>query len=99
MTHKLSGRFTGITPLVATLLLLAWACGMVWAQGREEEEELVLNSDTDYQEVAYLIDVAEIQATIDRLAGLRYTITGSPGCDNAAEMVVSEFKRLGLTDV
>jgi len=99
LTHKLSGRFTGITPLVATLLLLAWACGMVWAQGREEEEEIVLKSDTDYQEVASLIDGAEIQATIDRMAALGSRITGSPGCDKAAEMVVSEFKRLGLTDV
>jgi len=76
-----------------------WACGLVWAQGRGDEDEIVLKSDTDYQEVASLIDGAEIQATIDSMAALGSRITGSEGCDAAAEQVIAEFRRLGLTDV
>ena len=83
--------------LVAVLVALALVVSGVTAsaQGdRDEEEEIVLKSDTDYQAVSSLVDAGEIQRTIERMAALESRITGYPGCARAARMVEAEFKRL-----
>jgi len=79
--------------LLAALLIQGW-----YAVG-QEEEEIVLTSDTDYQKVAALVDVDGMAGTIRTLAGYGSRVTGYPGCEKAAAFVETRFRELGLEDV
>ncbi len=93
--QQTKGRSVGLASVLMALLL-AWAGVQAVAQrsGRDEEEEIVLKSDTDYQTISSMIDAAEVQAAIDRLASLGSRVTGYPGCEQAAQIVQDEFRRL-----
>jgi len=49
-----------------------------------------------YVELAQRIDETRLMADVERLAGLGSRVSGYPGNQQAADMVLTEFKRLGL---
>ncbi len=79
------------------VVLTALACCAVWAQ--EEEEELVLKSDTNYEAAAGVVGYDDLAATINRLSSLGSRVTGYPGCEQAASYVEARFRELGLEEV
>lgn len=84
----------------AAILVLTAGSAVAPAQRQSsEEEEIVLKSDTDYQKVSTLVDPAEMQATIQQMADLGSRVTGYDGCDQAAKLVETRFRELGLQDV
>ncbi len=83
--------------VVAAILLLGGACEL-WAQGGREEE-IVLESDTDYDMVASTINGQEMREIISDLEALGSRVTGYPGCHEAAQMVAEGFREIGLDDV
>lgn len=94
-TPKLGAWAVGARLLAVALAMIVTGA---FAQ-RQEEEEIVLKSETDYETVASLIDATQIQSTIQQMASLGSRITGYEGCDRAAAMVEQEFRRLGLKDI
>ncbi|MGD9498508.1 MAG: hypothetical protein AB7Y46_19595, partial [Armatimonadota bacterium] len=84
---------------VGLVAILGLACGLpVWAQGGHEEE-IVLESDTDYVRAASAIDEQQMRALIADLEALGTRVTGYPGCHQAAQMVAEGFRAIGLQDV
>ncbi len=93
-----SGRFVGLTSVLLVLVLL-FCAGVALAQRAEDEEDIVLKSETDYQRVATLVDGAEMKRVVEDMAALGSRVTGYPGCEKAVDMVVDKFRELGLKDV
>ena len=63
------------------------------------EEEIVLESDFDYELAARSVDEQEMRALISDLEALGSRVTGYPGADRAAEMIADTFRAVGLEDV
>lgn len=79
--------------------LALFTCGVpLWAQGGHEEE-IVLESDFDYELAARSVDEQEMRALISDLEALGSRVTGYPGADRAAEMIADTFRAVGLEDV
>ena len=68
------------------------------AQGGHEEE-IVLESDTDYEMAASAVDEQAMRGLISDLQALGTRVTGYPGCHEAAKMVEAGFRSLGIDDV
>lgn len=83
--------------LAILIILLALAASR--AAVAQEEEELVLKSETDYELAAGSVDYDSLAATIEHLSSLGSRVTGYPGCEKAAEFVERRFRELGLEDV
>jgi len=86
------------TLAVACILVLSVSGVPLWAQGGHEEE-IVLESDTDYERAASAIDEQQMRELIADFEALGSRVTGYPGCHEAARMVADGFRRLGLQDV
>ena len=69
------------------------------ARRDDEEERVVLQSDTPYREVAAAVDIEQMSATIRDLASYGSRVTLYPGYERAAEYVEARFRELGLEDV
>ncbi len=83
---------------VVSILALS-ALGLpAWAQGGHEEE-IVLESDTDYERAASAIDEQQMRDLIADFEALDTRVTGYPGCHEAAGMIADGFRELGLEDV
>ena len=52
-----------------------------------------------YQEIFPQVDREALRAHVEYLASLGSRMTGTPGCDRAADYVRANFRRLGLQDV
>ncbi len=68
------------------------------AQGGHEEE-IVLESDTDYQAAASAVDERDMRQLITDLEALETRVTGYPGAHEAARMVARRFREIGIEDV
>jgi hypothetical protein len=85
--------------LVVIVVALLWSALCALAQ-REEEEDIALRSDTDYQAVSSAVSRAEIEETIAFMSecgaqtGDACRITGSPGCEEAERYVRRRFEDL-----
>ncbi|MBD3292507.1 MAG: M28 family peptidase, partial [Armatimonadia bacterium] len=88
-------RATGI---VVSILALALASVPALAQGGHEEE-IVLESDTDYELAASAVDEQAMRQFVSDLQDLESRVTGYPGCHEAAEMVAERFREIGIEDV
>ncbi len=86
------------TVAVAGILGLSMSGLPALAQGGHEEE-IVLESDTDYEMAASAIDEQEMRDLIADLEALGSRVTGYPGCHEAAQMVADGFRQIGLEDV
>ncbi len=86
--------------LIPLMVALLWA-GLATAQpqGQGQEEEVVLKSETNYQQAAGAVSFDELSKTVHDLAGLGSRVTGYPGCDQAADMVQKRFRELGLDGI
>lgn len=97
--HLRARIFAGRLVPWAALALFMLAATQPAMAARQTEEEHVLASDTDYQAVAGLVDVGEIEDTINDLSAIPSRVTGYPGYYQAAEYVENKFSDLGLEDV
>jgi hypothetical protein len=68
---------------------------VVCAQGGHEEE-IVLESDTDYERAAFSVDEVEMRDLMTRLSSIPSRVTGYSGCEEAADIVAGCFSDLGL---
>ncbi len=77
-------------------------CGLIagpaFAQGGYEEE-IVIESDTDYEHAASAIDEQQMRELIADFQALESRVTGYPGADAAAEKIVDLFHEIGIEDV
>jgi hypothetical protein len=88
--------FSLLRKLAPILALL----GVVVACAQEAtEEELVLRSETNYEQAAGAVSYDELAATISYLSSLGSRVTGYPGCEQAANFVLRRFRELGLQDI
>jgi len=81
--------------IVLAVLLLNVAVAQVCAQGGHEEE-IILESETDYDKAVSAVDEQEMIRLISDLEALESRVTGYPGCHKAARMVAEAFAKLGL---
>ena len=88
-------RATGI---IVSILALAVAAVPALAQGGHEEE-IVLESDTDYELAASAVDEQAMRQLVSDLQDLGSRVTGYPGCHEAARMVADGFREIGIEDV
>ncbi|MGI5819962.1 MAG: FtsX-like permease family protein [Armatimonadota bacterium] len=91
-------RATGIIAIIPIIIALAAVAEPAFAQGGHEEE-IVLASDTDYEQAASAIDEQAMRELIANLQDLGSRVTGYPGCHEAARMVVDRFRAIGIEDV
>jgi len=84
--------------IVLAVLLLSVGVAQVCAQGGHEEE-IILESETDYDKVVSAIDGQEMTRLISDLQAIETRVTGYPGCHQAARIVEDGFRRLGIEDV
>ncbi len=82
----------------ACILAFVWPTAPAWAQGGHEEE-IVLESDTDYERAASAVDEEQMQGLLAELQALGSRVTGYPGCQEAARIVADGFRDLGIEDV
>ncbi|MCD6359575.1 MAG: M28 family peptidase [Armatimonadetes bacterium] len=81
---------------IVTVALAMLACmGVVYAQGGHEEE-IVLESEWDYEAAAFSIDETEMADLMNDLTGLGSRVTGYPGNEQAARLIEDGFRKLGL---
>lgn len=79
-------------------MALAVAAAPVWGQGGHEEE-IVLESDTDYEMAASGVDEQHMRQLIADFEALQSRVTGYDGCKKAARTIAEQFRALGLEDV
>jgi hypothetical protein len=86
-------------PLAAWLALAVCQARAQEGEGYRAEEEIVLESETDYEKAAFSVDEQEMSQLISDLEALGTRVTGYPGCHEAARMIAEGFRELGLEDV
>ncbi len=84
--------------IISSILALAVLAGPALAQGGHEEE-IVLESDTDYELAASVVDERAMRQLITDMEGLGSRVTGYPGCREAAQMVKDGFREIGIDDI
>ncbi len=83
---------------VTCIIALATTTSASWAQGGIEEE-IVLESDTDYEMAASAVDEQQMRQLIADFEALGSRVTGYPGAHEAADRVAEMFREIGLEDV
>lgn len=77
-------------------LLLGSGLTALSQEGGGREEEIALESEWDYQAAALSVDETEMTRLMTQLSALNSRVTGYPGCEQAAQIVADQFRRLGL---
>ncbi len=86
------------TSFIISILAFVLIAGPAQAQGGHEEE-IVLESEIDYEMAASAVDEQAMRGLISRLEGLGSRVTGYPGCHQAAGIIEEGFRSLGIEDV
>lgn len=83
---------------IASVIIFSAVAGPAFAQGGHEEE-IVLDSDTDYERAASAISEQEMRQLIADFEALGSRVTGYPGSREAAAQIVELFRQIGIEDV